>query len=144
MIGEVSSTEGAGLRAEQARKRKFWIITVLTIIGALAIAAIMTVSRIASGTPLGHMPPAAAIAGALLFPAVTFASNWAMFRAADELDRIDQFRAYTAGFHVFLFGTWAWISLNMGGLVPPPNVLALFIGSGAAFLLVYYGLKLRR
>ena len=35
MIGEVSSTEGAGLRAEQARKRKFWIITVLTIIGAI-------------------------------------------------------------------------------------------------------------
>ena len=144
MMGSSQMSEGAGARAERARTWRVLRVSFATAAGAIAIATAVTVSRIATGTPLGHIPPAAAIAAAVLIPIVLIGGARLSWNASDELDRADTLRACMAAFYAFVSMTVAWMFLEQGDLLPEPSVLALFIATNVVFVAAYLWLRVRR
>lgn len=132
--------DGEGVRAARARSRRHWRTALLSMLGAVGVAAIMILGK----TGPGHTQPAYAIttvaAMAIVLPLAVYFNN----RTKDELCRLNALRANSFGFYVCMFGGWAWLVLATGGLVPPPNMLVLILATSLLTMGRYLMLKIGR
>jgi len=132
--------EGEGVRAARARLRSHWRTAALSLLGGVGVALIMLLGK--SGP--GHLQPVFAIATvaamAIVLPLALHFNN----RTKDELDRLNALRANSFGLYVCLFGGWSWLVLAYGGLVPPPNMLALVLATSLLTIGRYLMLKMGR
>jgi hypothetical protein len=131
---------GDGTLAARVQKRRFWRTATLAALGAVGVGAIVVVGK----TAPGKMTPATAIAAvtamAILLPLTIRGYN----RVRDELDSLDALKANSFGLYFFLLGQFAWMVLSSGGLVPPPNAMAMFLATGVATLARYAMFKFAR
>lgn len=130
--------EGEGVRAARARCRSHWRTAMLSILAAVGVALIMLLGK----TGPGHLQPIYAIATvaamAIVLPLAIYFNN----RTKDELDRLNALKANSFGLFVCLFGGWTWLVLANGGLVPPPNMLALVLATSLLTMARYMMLKI--
>ncbi|HEX8309608.1 MAG TPA: hypothetical protein VF645_14445 [Allosphingosinicella sp.] len=115
-----------GTVAEGRRRRRYWTLMGL----ALAAAVVIGLTGRILGTPYGPIAPAAAIGLAVALLLLTVVGNWAYFRSIDELEVAANLVGGFWGFYAFMVGWPVWHMLWRGGLVPKPDMLALYVVAG--------------
>lgn len=143
MTGNVRMHDGEGIRAAQSRKRRIWARWAFAIIGGVITVAIMGIAQHRSGALPGHLPLAAALAAALLLPAVVLGTEAALWRSRDEIDRLVWLKANSVALYAFFLAFWVWLLLTAGGIAPPPHVLALFFGTALVQLAALGFMRMR-
>jgi hypothetical protein len=131
---------GEGTLAARAQKRRFWWTAIPAMLGGVGVGAIVVVGKTAPGKMTPGTAIAAVAAMAILLPLTLRFVN----RVSDELDYLDTLKAHSFGLYFFLFGQFAWMVLSSGGLVPPPNAMAMFLATGVATLARYAMFKFAR
>jgi hypothetical protein len=133
---------GAGARAHEAGKRRYWIMTGVWTGAIIALIAIMTLVQ--QGRGPGSLTEAAGYGFAAgLALAITLGSVW-FFRVIDELDNQDNYIAFSVGFIVNMAMVIAWLPLFFAEIAGPPNAVACAVVASIATVAVYGWLKLRR
>jgi hypothetical protein len=132
---------GEGVRAGRIRRRQRIIISVLGLLGTLTIGAMVTFGRLHYGLPPGHVPAGAAIAGAVLLPALFVAVEWGLWRSTDEVDRLAALRASRIALYLYFNAQLSLVLLRQGGIIGRVDDLLLMIGIGIFFLATYQILK---
>lgn len=134
--------ETEGLRAVRAGKRRIRTAALVQF-GALAVAT-GAVFAFRDGSGPGSLPDIGAIAAAVVFVLVATAGAWWSFRVVDELEVRYSLISFTVGFYVHMALFCAWALLWGGGLLGEPQAFVIFLAAGAASLLAYTVLKVRR
>ena len=133
--------EGEGIRAGRRRRRERIVISVLGVLGALTIGVMMTFGRLHYGLPPGHVPAAAAIAAAVLLPALFVAVEWGLWRSTDEVDRLAALRAARIALYLYFNAQLSLVLLRQGGIIGRVDDLVMMIGIALFFLATYQILK---
>jgi len=126
----VEGTQGTG-EAEERRKRRLKIAIVGSLF-AIGMVSGFFVGHSAKGFgellgPDPVMPPAVAIGLCLVFALAIAVGAVLMKKHADELERLNRYKAASLAGTVYLTTYMLWFFLWKGGLVPEPMHVVLFL-----------------
>lgn len=138
-LGVSPMTEGPGVRAERARKRR--IHAIFAVSGVVGAALGIGAGVAKQGAWL--LTPPAAIAIAVGFVLLLNLSSWFYLRMIDELDRRDNLVACTVGLHFYFTAYPVWWLLWTGGIAPEPMHGVILGTTALATGLAYLWTKLR-
>jgi hypothetical protein len=139
----MSKSDGPGVAANRARKRRLWLVFLSFVaIGAAVDAVLIPIARHAPhGGP--YLPSTIAIVAATVLVLMGTAGVWLWLRSVDELDRQHNLIACTIGFLFNISAYAAWYLLSLAAIVGRPDPFVLFVSSGAVAALAYCWMKVK-
>jgi hypothetical protein len=125
---------GEGERVESARRRRSLVITLVSLVVAIAIV----VGTALFGKADHGVAPAWAIVFSLLYVGVLLFSAWRGRRTVDEVEARAGIRAMAVGTAVFGLVFPPWLFLGGAGLLPPADgtimMMIVFVSVMIAYL----------
>lgn len=135
----MTDEERVGTALERRQQRRFWTL----MLGGAAMAVVIGLTGRRLMEPSGTFTPVAAILLAAALTLLMVVITWMYFRTADELEWANNLNAYFWGFNAFLLGWPVWLILWKGGIVPEPDMPAIYLGSAGIALVAYLWNKFR-
>lgn len=132
---------GAGARAHNAGKRRYWTITAAWTLAIIVLVVAMT--QVQQGRGPGSLSPPAGIGFATGLAFAIALGCVGFFRSIDELEARDNFIALTVGFITNMMMVIGWLPLFFADLAGPPNAVTCLIVSSLVTFATYGWLKLR-
>lgn len=138
MSREAEMSEGPGERAEETRRRRFWLI----IGGFMLFGGVLgAASHIAQHA--GTLPPPVAIGIAGLIVFGLGGASWYFLRQVDEVELRDNYVAATVAVYFYMLVYPAWYLLWKGGVIGEPRHETVFVATATVLALSYFWKKIR-
>ena len=135
----MTNREQAGTAIERRHRRRYWTLLVGGLAVAIVLGSIGRAFRDAGGT----IDPAVAMIVAAGIIVLVVAGTWAYYRSVDELEWANNLVACFWGFNAFLLAYPTWHVLWKGGLVPRPDMTAIYLGSAFIAVAAYLWKRFR-
>jgi hypothetical protein len=130
---------GEGERLHAAKRRRFWwTLGGLAVVGALAGAVGQTAIEIAKGGPLPAWTATWGGVGVVMVVLLVVVGSWRFFATVDELELADNLWASLVGFYWYVILFPAWWALHKLGWTTAPDQWAIFVSAMLASCAVYF------
>lgn len=135
---------GPGEAAEAAGKRRFWtILGTLFVVGGVVGAGAAAYETDAGGFMTGRLPPAFAIAAAIVTTLALVIGTVLFYRRIDEVERSDNIWAGAIAANLLMIGYPSWFFLWRGGIIGEPSHLVLIALLYGVTVAAYFYRKFR-
>ena len=142
---EASMVEGDWqARAKQRQKRINMVVGALFAVGAVSGALV----GYFEDENVGHLtansiPPWLAVLSAIVFVISSIYGSWKLMQVSDELERVIHTKTMVVAGNIMMIGYPTWFTLWLGGIVPEPDALWLFLAGIISNVLAYVWYKYR-